>query len=287
MSLTVHMIAKRRTALRPHETLRSNPQYVPRRLLPLVDCSYGVWPPNRWLRFGEVGALLFLAVTVGGCGVRPGDHPVSSNCEWIEAGGSSLNLEKATDRVHLRDDALTAEDIAIRWADKYAGPKSGQFRGFPEYGRQTDECMESLFQGVASHHGVDVALVRQYRMNRDIVADSAVILGFAVLYALAGYGIAGVIRRRFPSDEWPAFVIATVTMSVLASIVGVILGDFWSVLIENLRMGSGHLSYRIDRIPWRLHWGAAFICGLVVFWLAAVVRSRIPVRDNSRPSFRG
>ena len=276
-----------RTASTFLEVLRSNPLYVPRRFLHLVDYSYGLSPANRWLRFREVGALLLLAVTVGGCGVRPGDHPVSSSCEWTEAGSGSLNLEKSADRGHLRYDALSAEDIAIRWADKYAGPRSGQFRGFPEYGRRTDECMEALFQGVASHHGVDVALVRQYRMSRDTAVDSAVILGFAFLYALAGYRLAGVIRRRFPSDEWPAFVIATITMSVLASIVGVILGDYWSVLIENLRMGSGHLSYRIDRIPWRLHWGAAFICGLVVFWLAAAVRYRIPIRDNSRPSFRG
>ncbi|HEX9424591.1 MAG TPA: hypothetical protein VF899_15240 [Pyrinomonadaceae bacterium] len=78
----------------------------------------------------KFGALLLLAVTVGGCGVRPGDHPISSNCEWTEAGNGSLNLEKAADRGHLRYDALTAEDMAIRcWADKYAGPKSGQFGG--------------------------------------------------------------------------------------------------------------------------------------------------------------
>ncbi|HEX9424590.1 MAG TPA: hypothetical protein VF899_15235 [Pyrinomonadaceae bacterium] len=150
-----------------------------------------------------------------------------------------------------------------------------------------NECREALFQGVASHHGVDVALVSQYRVSRDIVVDSAVILGFAILYALAGYRLAGVIRRRFPSEEWRVFLIATVAISVLASIVGVIVGDFWSVLIENFRMGSGHLSYRIERIPWRLHWGAAFICGLVVFWLAAAVRYRIPIRDNTLPSFRG
>ncbi len=241
---------------------------------------------NR-LRHCKVGALLLLAVTVGGCGVRPGDHPISSNCEWIEAGSGSLNLEKASDRGHLRYDALTAEDIAIRRADKYAGPKSGKFRGFPEYSRLTDECMEALFQGVASHHGVDVALVRQLRLSRDVVVDSGVIFGFAILYALASCGIAGVLRRRFPSDEWPAFLIATVAMSVLSSLVGVILGDLWCVFIENLRMGSGHLSYRIDRIPWRQHWGAAFTCGLVVFWLVAAVRARIDIGDYDRPSFRG
>ena len=280
------MIAKMRTASRFLEVLRSNPLYVTRRLLRLVDYSYGLSPANGWLRFCEVGALLLLAVTVGGCGVRPGDHPVSSSCEWTETGSGSLNLEKSADRGHLRYDALSAEDIAIRWADKYAGPRSGQFRGFPEYGRRRDECMEALFQGVASHHGMDVALVRQYRMSRDTVVDSVVILGSAFLYALAGYRLAGVIRRRFPSDEWRAFLIATVAMSVLASIAGVMLGDLWSVSIENLRMGSGHLSYRIDRIPWRSHWGAAFICGLVVFWLAAAVRSRVAIRDNSLPSFR-
>ncbi len=230
--------------------------------------------------------LLAVTVTLAGC-ARPGDHPVTSNCEWTEEDNRSLNLENAADRRHLRYDAITAEDVAIRWADKYAGVGSGEFKGFPEYGRRRDECMEALFNGVASHHGVDVALVRQYRLDRDPVLDSAVILGFGVIYALVAYGLAGLIRRRFPPDEWPAFLIATVAMSVVVSLIGVLLGDFWSVVMENLRLNSGHLSYRLARIPWRQHWAALFVCGLVVFWLAAAVRSRVAIRDNSRPSFRG
>ncbi len=230
--------------------------------------------------------LLAVTVTLAGC-ARPGDHPVTSNCEWTEEDNRSLNLENAADRRHLRYDAITAEDVAIRWADKYAGVGSGEFKGFPEYGRRRDKCMEALFNGVASHHGVDVALVRQYRLDRDPVLDSAVILGFGVIYALVAYGLAGLIRRRFPPDEWPAFLIATVAMSVVVSLIGVLLGDFWSVVMENLRLNSGHLSYRLARIPWRQHWAALFVCGLVVFWLAAAVRSRVAIRDNSRPSFRG
>jgi hypothetical protein len=230
--------------------------------------------------------LLALTVTLAGC-ARPGDHPVSSNCEWTEEDNRSLNLENAADRRHLRYDAITAEDVAIRWADKYAGPGSGQFKGFPEYGRRRDECMEALFNGIASHHGVDVALVRQYRLRRDPVLDSAVILGFGVIYALVAYSLAGLIRRRFSPDEWPAFLIATVAMSVFASLLGVLLGDFWSVAMENLRLNSGHLSYRLARIPWRQHWAALFVWGLVVFWLAAAVRSRVAIRVNDRPSFRG
>ena len=230
--------------------------------------------------------LVFLAVTVAGCG-RPGDRPVSSNCEWADEGSRSLNLQTTADRRHLRDDAVTAEDVAIRWADRYAGLRSGHFRGFPEYGRRRDECMEALFRGVATHHRVDVALVRQYRLVRDNVMDSAVILGFGVLYAMAAYGLAGRIRRRFPPDEWPPFLIATVAVSVFASIIGVMVGDLWSVTMENLRLGSGHLSYRMDRIPWRQHRAQLFACGVVVFWLAAALRSRVGTRGNGeRPAFR-
>jgi hypothetical protein len=231
--------------------------------------------------------LLFVAVTFAGCTTRPGDHAVSSNCEWSEAGTSSLNLENTADRSHLRYDAITAEDMAIRWADKYAGPRSEQFRGFPEYRIRRDECMEALFHGVASYHGVDVLLVRQYRLRRDMVSDSAVILGFAILYAVVAYYLAGRIRRRFPPDEWVAFLIAMIAMSLLVSIVGVLAGDLWSLSMENLLMGSGHLSYRVDRVPWRQHWGLLFLCGLGVFWLAAAFRCRVGINDNSRPTLLG
>jgi hypothetical protein len=99
--------------------------------------------------------LLAFTVTLAGC-ARGGDHPVSPNCEWTE-GQPSTEPGDAADRLHLRYDAITAEDVAIRWADKYAGPGSEQFKGFPEYGRRQNECMEALFNGIASHHRVDVA----------------------------------------------------------------------------------------------------------------------------------
>src|ERR1043166_8151259 len=223
--------------------------------------------------------LFLVVVTLAGC-VRPGDHPVTPMCEWTEEGTRSLNQAKAADRGHLRDDALTAEDVAIRWSDRYAGPRSGQFRGFPEYGRRRAECMEALFNGVARYHAVDVALVRQYRLRRDVLLDSTVMLSFGILYALVAYALAGRIRRRFPPDEWVAYLIMTVAVSVLASLAAVMLGDFWSEAIENLRLGSGHLSDRMERIPWRQHWSALFLCGIVIFWAASAVRSRVGIRDK-------
>jgi hypothetical protein len=197
---------------------------------------------------------------------RPGDYPISTNCVWVEDNSRPLNLDQRADRTHLRRDAVTAEDVAIRWADKYYGH-------LPEYEPRRNECMETLFAGVAKHHSVDVALVRQYSVERDEVADSAVVLTFAVLYVLAGYVFAGRIYRRFSTAE-PGFWVMTFTLAVGISLVGLMIGNLWSLVIEGLRLNSGHISYRMDRIPFRQHWGLLFVCGFVIFVLATLVRAR-------------
>jgi hypothetical protein len=98
------------------------------------------------------------------------------------------------DRRHLHFDAVTAEDVAIRWADERVSHR-------PEWEARVDACMESLFDGVARNHSVDVAVVRQYSRERDLFADAAVIIGYGVVYVFAAYLLAGRIRRRFPPGE--------------------------------------------------------------------------------------
>src|SRR5262245_41696515 len=134
--------------------------------------------------------LVIVITTFSGC-ARPGDHPISPNCEWIESDRRTLNLATSADRRHLRFDAVTAEDMAIRWADQRFGHR-------PEWDQRCQECMEALFAGLAKTHGVDVAAVRQYSRERDVVVDAAVILGFAFVYSLVAYSFAGRIRKRFP-----------------------------------------------------------------------------------------
>jgi hypothetical protein len=112
--------------------------------------------------------LLIVTTTLGGC-VRPGDHPVSLNCIWDEEDSRSLDLTKTSDQSHLRFDAVTAEDVAIRWGDKYIGHR-------PEYDQRVGQCRETLFDGVAKHHSVDVAIVRQYSVDRDLLLDTVVII---------------------------------------------------------------------------------------------------------------
>ena len=212
-------------------------------------------------------ALLVLAAAIilTGC-VRSVDHPIYPTCAWIEEDDRSLDLAKFSNRRHLRFDAETAEDVSIRWADQ-------RFHLLPEWGPRQNECMETLFQGVAKQHGVNVATVRQYSRKRDVVVDAAVVLSFGVVYAVAAYILAGRIRRRFPPDEH-GFWVMTVAMAIGLGLVGVMLGGLWSIVVEEFRIGSGHLSYRMDLIPVRQHWAVMWVCWFMVFMLAGLVRFR-------------
>ncbi len=210
--------------------------------------------------------LLTITITFTAC-ARPGDYPISSNCAWIEDDHRTLNLETIADRRHLRHDAETAEDVAIRWADRHFGLT-------PAYEPRRDQCMAALFDGVARQHGVDVALVRQYSSQRDIVVDSAVFLTFSILFSFAAYIFAGRILKKFTPDE-PGFWIMTVTMAIGVSLVGLMISMLGSIVVEGVRLNSGHLSYRMSRIPFRQHWGVLFLCGTVIFALATLLRTRV------------
>ena len=209
--------------------------------------------------------LVIATITLAGC-TRPGDHPISSNCIWSEQDTHSLVLTNISDRRHLRFDAVTAEDMAIRWADMH-------FSLRPEWGQKQNECMQTLFQGIAKQHGVDVAVVRQYSADRDLVADAAVIFSFGVLYVCVAYIFIGRIRRRFPFDD-SSFWIMTLTMAAGVSLVAVMVGNLGSIVIETFLLNTAHLSYRMNRIPFRQHWAMLFVAGLVVFGLVALMRSR-------------
>ncbi len=216
--------------------------------------------------------VLVATITLAGC-VRPGDYPISSNCIWNEQDSRSLDLAKISDRRHLRFDAVTAEDVAIRWADNHFGLR-------PEYEARRDQCMESLFQGVASHHAVDVGVVRQYSRQRDVIVDAAVIVIFGILYVFVAYIFAGRISRQFPPGE-SGFWIMTLVMAAGVSLVAVLAGGLGAIVVEGVRLNSGHLSYRMNRIPWRTHWGLLFVAGFMIFGLVALLRSRVLIRVSS------
>ena len=228
-----------------------------------------------------ISLLIPLAIALGGCAGFP-DRRADVDCEWHEEDRYRLDLERFADRAHLRDDAIVAEDRAIGHADSGVGRRPARFVGIAGYDRVRNECMERLFSRISTSHGVPLDVVREYRLRRNRLADAAVIGIFALLYCWATYLAAGVIIRRLGSDQTVLVTVAIVAVSFVIAWAGMMLGEVWSILMEALRVGRGHLSYRADRIPWVQHRLAAFVSGVIAFWCIAALRYRMISPNGAR-----
>ena len=194
--------------------------------------------------------LLWLTYIAG----RSSSASLNSNCEWSKKMAGPLDLSQSLQARHLARDAERAEDLAIRYADARRRPHSGHFEGGDEYGLTTDQCMARLFHIVGSNHGVTEEQIRWHLAHRPTELDVAVIFSFVALYAWAATLIVRrICRRKADDQETSGWAVMIVYTSIIASAVGVLLGEVWSDLMENIRLGNGHLSYRVERIPWGHH----------------------------------
>jgi len=191
-----------------------------------------------------------------------------------------LDLRNPAQQRHLTDDALLAEDLAIRHADAHRGKRSGHFEGFLAYAQTRDRCMAALFSRIARNHRVTTEQVRESLLRRRTSVDAAVILAFAVIYWFAATHLADRVCRRFPLDKsGAAALVPLVVTSLAVGFIGVLLGEQWSTTIEGIRLGTGHLSYRLARVPWVHHRVKLWVAGVLLFWLAAALRYRVGRRN--------
>ena len=228
---------------------------------------------------------MLLNVGLAGCA----SHRPVAQCAWPTEARSALDLRVRAARQHLHKDALTAEDIGIRYADARNAPHSGHFEGFASYNRTTDSCITAMVEAVARTHEVAPVTVRTSLAQRPAGGDVVVTLCFAALYALIAFGLTRRVNRNFPFDGGRDSVVAIaaiVLTSILASGVAVMVGEWFAVGIEVFRVGNGHLSHRTQRVPWTHHRAELFFAGVVLFWLVAALRHRIgfgSVWDHATP----
>jgi hypothetical protein len=212
-----------------------------------------------------------------------GGEPKSRTCEWPAEAYRQLDLTRSADRTHLRRDAESAETIAIHCADVSPARREGK----REYDVALEECMESLFGAVARNHGLDIERVRAYTTLRNGLFDVMVLVLFSGIYAIAAYAIAGRIARQIGAEDWRVVALAVIGLSLGAAIVAMLGFDMWAITAENLRLGSWHLSYREDRLPWRRHGVLLFTGSVGVFGLISLLRVRSiarRLRDTARYS---
>jgi len=207
------------------------------------------------------------------------DRP-NVNCQLPQETPVSLDLRNPEHRRHLSEEALRAEDIAVRYSDSDVWKVPGQPAGHDAYVRARYDCMATLFSEIAKNHGVSVEQVRGSIPQGRMRFDLAVLLSFAAFYFLAAYYWAKRVCRRFPlRDGWLTALLCVVGASILVSFMGMLMLETWAFLLEWFRLGRGHISDRANRIPWPYIRIPLFVGGLFLFWLAAALRYRAAPRD--------
>lgn len=229
------------------------------------------------LRFlAALGLIVSLVFT--GCVRREGRN---SDCIWPEINARALDLGRGGDARHLREDVELAEDLAVRYMDAQRQSQSTQLRPERPPSEVLNTCRNSLLKQISTSHNVSPKEVVQFFGRRSLAIDVTVIFPFFLLYALLAMLLAGWLLRRYPPEE---SMTAALAMSLLCSLAfgvgGLLLGEQWSITAENIRVGTGHLSYRVDRLPWVQHRLGFFVLCLALFWSAALVRFLVRARDQ-------
>lgn len=197
----------------------------------------------------------------------PGSAVPAATCDWRADGAAAAPSAEH----RLTDDALLAEDLAIRFADTLKGHRAAHSTPLDEYAPARDHCMAVLFGSVADAHGVSMEEVRESLRKRRRTVDVAIWLSWAGLFCLMVDRSIRLAHRAVDEGEFLARSIAVlVILSVLVPGIGVVLGELWLGMWEAVRLGNAHLSYRGNRIPWS-H-SDLFRAGVAIFWVFVTVR---------------
>lgn len=213
-----------------------------------------------WL---SVLPTLVLAACAGG---RKGQ-----TCTWQPSDVSvRLDPQDRAQRLHLMNEALVAEDLAIRFADTNRGHRSGHFAGNDTYREAREQCMSMLFEAVSTHHAVSIEEVRGALSYRSASVDTLVLVVFATFYVAVASLIVRWMFRSVPSDApWLRALVTTIA-ACGAGAGGVVSFGLFAGAVEMFRIGNTHLSYRAGRDPWHQHQAALFAGFVILFTLVAV-----------------
>lgn len=198
-----------------------------------------------------------------------------------EPNARTLDPSRGADARHLREDVELTEELAIEYMDAQRRPQSAQRKLGRSPSEVMNTCRNSLLKQMSTSHNVPTREVVQFFGRRSLAIDLAIILPFLLLYgSLATVG-AGSLRRRYPPEDSMTAALAMVLLcSLVFGVGGLLLGEQWSIAAENIRIGTGHLSYRVDRLPWVQYRAGFFVLCVAVFWGVAAVRSWVRARHQ-------
>jgi hypothetical protein len=189
---------------------------------------------------------------------------MNDECEW------PTNAAART----LVEDVRTAEELAMRYADTRYDSRAA-------HGRFRSECEAKLFTLLSKAHEVstaDVSVAREQLARNSF--DAPVHIPLIAFYLAVVPCAARRIRRRFSGDERIAVAVTSVFVGVGIGVVIVVLGHLWDGVIEMLRVGNTHMSYRAERLGFREHTAKVFGGTVVLFWCAVLADYQLHVRTS-------
>ncbi len=228
------------------------------------------------LTIARLCTVLLLVAGLAACVRREG---LNADCQWPDEAVSPLDLRDPAQARHLSNDAQFAEELAIRYGDSFRGRETVEARG-----RRVEQCTAQLFAWIERLHDVSDDDVQRARGHREIRVDLVTVFApMAVCFGVVAALAAGHVRRRFSASERSPAIVATLLASVAVSVATVAIGELWSWMVEIVRVGDSHLSYRAFRLPWARHRPEIFAVGVVCYWAVAWWRFRVRNGDGDRP----
>jgi len=234
----------------------------------------------------RLSLVVVVSLCLAACSRRDG---LNFNCAWVV--DPSFDVDLGTERHvrHLVDDIKAAEELSIRYGDRMAGWRLTDTFGIVsrhgglkdrEAGRLAQQkCIATLFNTIASTHRLTVPElegVRPRLLQRGM--DLPVTVPVALMFAFGLRRFTRWLRNRFGPDELLAWAIATVFGSVILATVVLAIGAAWAVLMEIVRVGNEHLSFRARTAGLRNNYVIMFIVGIALSWIASVITAARLIR---------
>jgi hypothetical protein len=216
-------------------------------------------------------ALLLLSISIGACSMPAG---MNNDCEWPTHQSFAVDLLRQADQHHLAEDIRVAEELAIRFTDA-RGKLS------PLAGQRLRDCEAKLFGEIARNHSVSLTEISETRTHLgDWRWDPAVHIPLATIYPVAVLVVVRRLRNRFARDEKLAIICTALFLSLMFGAAVLAVGNVWAAVVNMVRLGNTHMSYRAGRVGWREYTNLAFVTSALLFLLAVLLSYHVELPDN-------
>lgn len=189
------------------------------------------------------GGALLSALLLAAC-IDP--TRVNTTCRWTDAVSGRLDLRRAQDREHLRQDAQVAWEVAQRYADV-------RYRTRGDLARPLlDSCRALLSDSIVARHGVAATDIQRATRARAWWIDvAAIFLPMMLLTAIGADAATRELRRSIERER-----VRAILLPILVGVVSLIATgttQMWAMTVETWRLRDGHLAGRVFVLPSIVH----------------------------------